>query len=246
MIVPDFLRIVRPLGSFGLTTNADGRIYDVQGPFAEERIAGLEGGPQGRRPARSRGHALRHDRQPRSAPAIWPCGAASTMSCLGARRRLLVAAARESPGARDHARRRAAPRQWLLDAVVVLARIAGVLVVLGAAWLVWTRPGADDLGLLRLCDPVQSRPGVPVLRLPAAMAVGASSRRTSPPASCRPRATRDCCCLRCGRRSTNAKGGGVQSSAPCPRSSSCSSRSRSRVSEAPSAILPSSPCGLRS
>ena len=34
MILPDFARIVHPLGSFGLTTNADGLIYDVQGPFA--------------------------------------------------------------------------------------------------------------------------------------------------------------------------------------------------------------------
>jgi len=37
MILPDFARIVRPLGSFGLTTNADGLIYDVQGPFAAEK-----------------------------------------------------------------------------------------------------------------------------------------------------------------------------------------------------------------
>ena len=36
MILPDFTRIVLPLGSFGLTTNADGLIYDVQGPFAAE------------------------------------------------------------------------------------------------------------------------------------------------------------------------------------------------------------------
>ena len=33
MIAPDFLRIVRPLGSLGLTSNADGVVFEVQGPF---------------------------------------------------------------------------------------------------------------------------------------------------------------------------------------------------------------------
>ena len=65
MIAPDFIRIVRPLGSFGLATNADGLIYDVQGPFAtDEEFAGVAGGPASRRPARPRRHALR----PRSTP----------------------------------------------------------------------------------------------------------------------------------------------------------------------------------
>ena len=38
MIAPDLLRVVRPLGSFGLTVNGDGLIYDVQGPFESEEI----------------------------------------------------------------------------------------------------------------------------------------------------------------------------------------------------------------
>src|ERR1700735_1713531 len=36
MIVPDLLRVVRPLGSFGLAMDGDGRVYDVQGPFEAE------------------------------------------------------------------------------------------------------------------------------------------------------------------------------------------------------------------
>src|SRR5664279_4222672 len=36
MITPDLLRVVRPLGSFGLAVDGDGLIYDVQGPFASE------------------------------------------------------------------------------------------------------------------------------------------------------------------------------------------------------------------
>ena len=35
MIVPEFHRLVQPLGSFGMATNADGLIYDVQGQFSD-------------------------------------------------------------------------------------------------------------------------------------------------------------------------------------------------------------------
>ncbi len=34
MIAPDLYRLVRPLGAFGLATNADGLIYDVRAQFA--------------------------------------------------------------------------------------------------------------------------------------------------------------------------------------------------------------------
>src|ERR1700683_1427200 len=37
MIAPDLLRGVRPLGSFGLAMDGDGRIYDAQGPFESEQ-----------------------------------------------------------------------------------------------------------------------------------------------------------------------------------------------------------------
>ena len=33
MIVPDLLRVVQPLGSYGLSANNDGLIYDVMKPF---------------------------------------------------------------------------------------------------------------------------------------------------------------------------------------------------------------------
>ena len=39
IIAPDFLRVVRPLGSFGLAADGDGLIYDVQGPFATEEAS---------------------------------------------------------------------------------------------------------------------------------------------------------------------------------------------------------------
>ena len=40
MIAPDLLRVVRPLGSFGLGVDGDGRIYDVRGPFESEDACG--------------------------------------------------------------------------------------------------------------------------------------------------------------------------------------------------------------
>ena len=36
IITPDIFRIGHPLGSFGLNSNGDGLIHDVQGPFAAE------------------------------------------------------------------------------------------------------------------------------------------------------------------------------------------------------------------
>src|SRR3974390_51905 len=36
MIVPDFYRLYRPLGSFGFYANNDGVITDVQGPFLQQ------------------------------------------------------------------------------------------------------------------------------------------------------------------------------------------------------------------
>ena len=54
MIVPDLLRVVQPLGSFGFYADNDGLIYDVTGPFDEESNSSrLAGGIAGRRQARS-------------------------------------------------------------------------------------------------------------------------------------------------------------------------------------------------
>ena len=84
---------------------------------------------------------------------------------------------RGSPGARSEARRGAAPRQSPArphdraprdcgNPCCPRRRVAGV-----------DAARSDDLGLLRLCDPVQSRRGVPVLGLGPALAVGASGAR---------------------------------------------------------------------
>ena len=146
MIAPDLLRVVRPLGSFGLSMDGDGRIYDVQGPFENEQAspawhAGLRAGDQLDLAAM------------RCAPVDTSVCASllsqwggSTYVTAGREATFLVA---PSP---DHALREVRliaeprPTNRLLDLVIVLDTLAGCLVVLGAAWLVWTRPGLMTWG----------------------------------------------------------------------------------------------------
>ncbi len=59
---------------------------------------------------------------------------------------LVVASAADRPGREVKLTAEPRPTNRLLDVVIVLDTIAGVLVVLGAAWLVWTRPGPMTWG----------------------------------------------------------------------------------------------------
>ena len=146
MIAPDLLRIVRPLGSFGLEIDGDGLIYDVQGPFTSEAKspawrAGLRAG----------------DRLDLAAMA---CARVNTRVCASLLSQwggvnyvmpqreatFVVAPAGERPARAVKLIAEPRPGNPLLDLVVGLSTIAGVLVVLGAAWLVWTRPGAMTWG----------------------------------------------------------------------------------------------------
>jgi hypothetical protein len=146
MIAPDLLRVVRPLGSFGLAMDGDGRIYDVQGPFEAEHDspawrAGLRAG----------------DRLDLAAMRCAPVDTSVCASLLsqwggvtyvtaGREATLVVASAAEPSGREVKLTAEPRPMNRLLDVVVVLDTIAGVLVVLGAAWLVWTRPGLMTWG----------------------------------------------------------------------------------------------------
>jgi hypothetical protein len=146
MIVPDLLRVVRPLGSFGLAMDGDGRIYDVQGPFEDGHDspawrAGLRAGD-------------RLDLAAMRCAPVDTTRCASLMSQWGGV--TYVTAGREAtfliPSAPEQAPREVKltaeprPTNRLLDLVIVLDTIAGCLVVLGAAWLVWTRPGLMTWG----------------------------------------------------------------------------------------------------
>ena len=146
MVVPDFLRVARPLGSFGMATNGDGLIYDVQGPFAAEEEspawrAGLRVG----------------DRLDLAAMRCIPVNTdlcASTLSQLGGvnyvvparEARLVIAATDERPARQVAIVAEPRPDNRLFEIIVALDTVAGILVVLGAAWLVWTRPGAMTWG----------------------------------------------------------------------------------------------------
>lgn len=146
MIAPDLLRVVRPLGSFGLTTNGDGLIYDVQGPFAS-----VEDSPAWRAGLRD---------GDRLDLAAMRCAPVDTIVCAsmlaqwggvnyvmpGREATLFIAAADERPAREVRLIAEPRPANRLLDLVVVLSAIAGILVVLGAAWLVWTRPGLMTWG----------------------------------------------------------------------------------------------------
>ena len=146
MIAPDLLRVFRPLGSFGLATNGDGLIYDVEGPFASEQDspawrAGLRAG----------------DRLDLAAMRCAPVDTNVCASMLaqwggvnyvmpGREATLFIAAAADRPAREVRLAAEPRPANRLLDLMIGLRAIAGILVVLGAAWLVWTRPGAMTWG----------------------------------------------------------------------------------------------------
>jgi hypothetical protein len=146
MVAPDFLRAFRPLGSLGLATNGDGTIFDVQGPFSSEQES----------PAWRAGLRI-GDRLDLVAMRCIPVDTdlcASSLSQLGGvnyvvpgREARLIIAATADRGARE-VMLVAEPRpdNRLFELIVALDTIAGVLVVLGAAWLVWTRPGLMTWG----------------------------------------------------------------------------------------------------
>lgn len=146
MIAPDFARLVRPLGSFGLAANADGLIYDVESPFAAEEDspawrAGLRVGDR-LDIAAMRCVPLDTDLCA-SNLALWG-GVAYVMP--GRAASLLVKPSGELPRREVKLIAKPRPRTFALDAALLLVQIAGILVVLGAAYLVWTRPGAMTWG----------------------------------------------------------------------------------------------------
>ena len=146
MIAPDLLRVVRPLGSFGLAMDGDGRIYDVQGPFEAEHDspawrAGLRAGD-------------RLDLAAMRCAPVDTTRCASLMSqwggvtyvTAGREATFLIHSAPEQAPREVRLTAEPRPTNRLLDLVIVLDTIAGCLVVLGAAWLVWTRSGLMTWG----------------------------------------------------------------------------------------------------
>jgi hypothetical protein len=146
MIVPDFARVGRPLGSFGFYANNDGLIYDVAGPFVDQATspawkAGLRVGDRvdlGRM---------------RCIPYVAAtCG--SVLAILGGIQyvvpgRVATIDVRAAPYREARQVNLVAierPTNWLVRIVLILDALAGIAVVSAAAWLVWTRPGPMSWG----------------------------------------------------------------------------------------------------
>jgi hypothetical protein len=146
MIVPDLIRVVHPLGSFGFYANNDGLIYDVTGPFDNEASspawkAGLRTGDR---------VDLAHVRC--SLSDVISCGRAlATIGGLqfaitGQKLAIDVAATDVLPARQITLVAEARPSNMLIRGVLLLDQIAGIAVVVAAAWLVWSRPSAMSWG----------------------------------------------------------------------------------------------------
>jgi hypothetical protein len=146
MIVPDLVRLVRPLGSVGFYANSDGAIYDVKGPFPDEVAspaskAGIRVGDRIDLPRMS---CLPYDAE-KCASVIAVVGGLQYV--LPGRVVVIDLAATPDREARQvtvvAAQR---PSNWLVRTILLLDVIAGMLVVAAAAWLVWTHPGRMSWG----------------------------------------------------------------------------------------------------
>jgi hypothetical protein len=146
MIVPDLARVVHPLSSFGFYADNNGVVYDVTGPFADKTAS-----PAWRAGVRE------NDQLDLTRIRCFPydkVACSSILTVVGGiqdvtpgRTITLSLAATPTKNAREITLT-AEPRRpnWFVRGVLFLDQVAGILVVLAAAWLVWTRPGAMSWG----------------------------------------------------------------------------------------------------
>jgi hypothetical protein len=146
MVVPDLYRLFQPLGSFGFYANNDGLVTDIQGPFPNQAAspafqAGLRSGD-------------RLDLAQMRCIPINTRKCASAMAAFGGMRfvsnqqraELALAATSDRPARQIEMVANQRPyNRWVL-AVLLLDQLAAILVILAAAWLVWTRPGIMTWG----------------------------------------------------------------------------------------------------
>jgi hypothetical protein len=147
MIVPELYRVIEPLGSFGFFADNNGLIIDVRAPFADELESPAY--QAGLRP----GERLDLTRM-RCIPLNTP-ECATTLAVFGGlqfvtagRHGLIVIAASADRPARQVeivAERKPRIGGWNL-VILLLDQVAGILVVLAGAWLVWTRASAMTWG----------------------------------------------------------------------------------------------------
>lgn len=146
MIVPDLLRVGQPLASLGLFVTGDGVVTDVTDPFPDEAAS-----PAWRAGIRV-GDRLDLEAMRCTLGKLEECR--STIAVLGGIEYLLpgrtvtldLAATASQPARKVTVVAEQSPSNSLIRAVNFLSQIVGILVVLAAAWLVWTRPSAMRWG----------------------------------------------------------------------------------------------------
>jgi hypothetical protein len=146
MIVPDILRVVQPLGSFGLYADNDGVIYDVVGPFDDkaDSPAWNAGVRVGDRLALSKLRCYPYD-DGSCRHALMTLGG-HQLVLRGRQATLDLEATHSSPARQVTLVAAQVPANPFERFIVLLDQIAGILVVIAAAWLVWTRPGRMSWG----------------------------------------------------------------------------------------------------
>jgi len=146
MIVPDLLRVVLPLGSFGFYADNDGLIYNVTGQFDAESDspAWNAGIRDGDKLDLGKLHCLPYSR----------AACRNALMVLGGLQLVLPGreATFELKATGNHPARQVTLKAAPVPAnpferfILLIDQIAGILVVVAAAWLVWTRPGAMSWG----------------------------------------------------------------------------------------------------
>ena len=146
MVVPDFYRLVHPLGSFGLLVDGDGLVTDVRGPFSDETDspAWRAGVRPGDRLDLAGMRCIPVDTL-RCATALAVLGKVPLASA-GRHGELALAASAEKPVREVELVATTRPFSWWVAAVLPFDQIAAILVILAAAWLVWMRPGPMTWG----------------------------------------------------------------------------------------------------
>ena len=137
---------MRPLGAFGLATNADGLIYDVRAQFAadEDSPAWRAGLRPGDRLDIAAMRCIPIDTEICATNlALW---GGYTYVLPGREGTLLLEPTPDRPARQVTLIAQQRPPSVAVDFVLLLTQVAGILVVLGAAYLVWLRPGAMTWG----------------------------------------------------------------------------------------------------
>lgn len=146
MIVPDLARVVQPLGSLGFFANNDGLVYDVEGPFPDQASspAWRAGIRVGDRIDLERVHCL-PGRDARCREAVAVLGGVDYV-LPGESFSIALAPGDNQPAREVVLVAEQPPSNFVVRLVILLDQIAGIAVILAAAWLVWTRPGPMSWG----------------------------------------------------------------------------------------------------